>query len=370
MDLITLSTLLNGTLTMPSGLWESIIGAVYGWIGDYGFTIFLIAIVLKLIMFPLDYFQRKSSMVNMAQQKSLAPQLQKLKEKCGDDKNLYNQKQIELYKKEGVSLFGSCGVMIVYMAVTLLLFVTFFSSMGNIANSVTVQQYQQIQVAYESVEAQGETESSEEYNARIEIAVLDAYDNCNISWLWVQNIWRSDTIISPVASFETYESTAKLDLTDEELVQAETEYDNIMNIVKENIRSNNGYYVLIVLVGVISYFSAKFSMKVSLKRKEKSEKVEKGRILSAKGDVENPQTLDTNKMMGVMQYVLPILMVVIAFSYNAAFAIYMVATSLGALISNVIINRIIGDIDVDELKKKKKELTTKKVVLPDYARRM
>ena len=90
---------------MPGGVWESIIGWLNSFIGSFGFTIILIAIILKTLMLPLDYYQRKATLKNSAQQARIAPQMQKLKEKFGHDRNLLNQKQAELYKRENVNIY-------------------------------------------------------------------------------------------------------------------------------------------------------------------------------------------------------------------------------------------------------------------------
>ena len=81
--MVSLINLLSSTLQIPQGLgvWEDIIRWFYGFIGDYGFTIIIIAVLLKVIMLPLDYFQRKSTAKMQANQARIQPQLQKLQEK-------------------------------------------------------------------------------------------------------------------------------------------------------------------------------------------------------------------------------------------------------------------------------------------------
>jgi YidC/Oxa1 family membrane protein insertase len=86
--------LASGELTMPSGFWESIIGWFYNFIGDYGFTILIISVLIKLLLLPIEFFQRKSTIRSTQIQQKIAPQMQKIQEKYGNDRNMLNQKQM------------------------------------------------------------------------------------------------------------------------------------------------------------------------------------------------------------------------------------------------------------------------------------
>lgn len=83
-------------------------GYVFEWLYDfttnYALTLFLFALVVKVILLPLSAKQKKTSMKTSR----LAPQLKELERECGDDKTKYQQEMMALYKEEGVSMTGGC----------------------------------------------------------------------------------------------------------------------------------------------------------------------------------------------------------------------------------------------------------------------
>ena len=89
-----------------------IINTPFGWImdllyrltTDYGLTLILFAIIVKLVMMPISA-KGKRSMMKMSR---ITPELQKLQDKYKDDTVKQQQEIQELYKREGVSMFGGC----------------------------------------------------------------------------------------------------------------------------------------------------------------------------------------------------------------------------------------------------------------------
>lgn len=367
--MVSLINLLSAQLEIPAGLgvWEDIIKWFYSWIGDYGFTIILIGIAVKLLMLPLDYFQRKSTAKTTAQQEKIAPQLAKLKEKYANDKNTLNQKTMELYKRENVGMFGSCGIMILYLFVTCFVFFTLFAGMNNISSNVVKSQYEALEKAYDSVSV-----TEVDYVAKQEQAVFEKYQEIKTSWLWIENIWRPDTTASPIASFESYANSINLkNGTDEEKAIYEAEkakYDAVMDPLREKVRSSNGYFILIILAAVVSFLSVSLGQAAVKDKKKKEEKpADEGRILSAKGEKENPQPKASGAAATkVMKWVLPIVMVLITLGYSAAFALYIVTTSAFGALANYIFNLILRNKKDDLVKPSgKAKVEVKK---PDYVR--
>ena len=75
-----------------------------GVIGNMGWSIIGLTLIIKAILFPLAY----KSYVSMAKMKELQPQMAKLKEKAGDDKQKLQQEMMQLYKKEKVNPASGC----------------------------------------------------------------------------------------------------------------------------------------------------------------------------------------------------------------------------------------------------------------------
>ena len=75
-----------------------------GLIGNMGFSIIALTIVIKAALLPLAY----KSYVSMAKMKTLQPEMEALKERCGDDKQRMQKEMMALYKKEKVNPAAGC----------------------------------------------------------------------------------------------------------------------------------------------------------------------------------------------------------------------------------------------------------------------
>lgn len=107
-----------GWLTMIAKPVHWFMGVLHGFIGNWGWTIIALTILMKLVFFPLTAASYKS----MAKMKALAPRLKDLQEKFGDDKMKLNQATMELYKTEKVNPAGGCLPMLVQMPVFIALY--------------------------------------------------------------------------------------------------------------------------------------------------------------------------------------------------------------------------------------------------------
>ena len=73
-------------------------------IGNMGLAIIVLTLGIKAILFPLAY----KSYVSMARMKELQPEMEKLKEKAGDDRQKLQTGMMELYKKNKVNPAAGC----------------------------------------------------------------------------------------------------------------------------------------------------------------------------------------------------------------------------------------------------------------------
>ena len=73
-------------------------------IGNMGWAIIGLTLILKIIVLPLAY----KSYASMAKMKELQPEMEKLKEAAGDDRQKMQQSMMELYKKEKVNPAAGC----------------------------------------------------------------------------------------------------------------------------------------------------------------------------------------------------------------------------------------------------------------------
>ena len=74
------------------------------YIGNWGWTIVILTILIKLILYPLSY----KGMVSMQKLKDLAPKMKEIQAKYKDDKQKQSAHMMELYKKHGANPMGGC----------------------------------------------------------------------------------------------------------------------------------------------------------------------------------------------------------------------------------------------------------------------
>lgn len=86
---------------------------IYKYIGNYFISIFLFTLLIRAATFPLSLKSQKAN----AERARLAPRLERLQKKYAQDKQKLQQKQMELYEKEGVSMTGGCLPMVIQMIV-------------------------------------------------------------------------------------------------------------------------------------------------------------------------------------------------------------------------------------------------------------
>lgn len=91
---------------------------IYNYIGNWGLSIILITLVIRLIMYPLT----KAQYTSMAKIRMLQPKLVLIQEEYKYDKYQYHQKTIELYRSEKVNPLGGCLPLFIQMPIFLALY--------------------------------------------------------------------------------------------------------------------------------------------------------------------------------------------------------------------------------------------------------
>jgi len=87
-------------------------------VGNWGWAIVLLTLIIKTIFFPLQAASYKS----MARMKAVGPRLQQLKERYGDDRQKMNAAMMELYKNEKINPLGGCLPILVQIPVFISLY--------------------------------------------------------------------------------------------------------------------------------------------------------------------------------------------------------------------------------------------------------
>lgn len=104
-----------GILAKPLGF---LLSWLYGLIGNYGIALIIVTVIVKLCLYPVYAKSIKSTM----KMTEVQPKIQEIQQKYAKDRELMNEKLTELYKDEGVSMYGGCLPMVVQMIVIMGLF--------------------------------------------------------------------------------------------------------------------------------------------------------------------------------------------------------------------------------------------------------
>lgn len=91
---------------------------IHGVVGNWGWSIILLTIIIKLLFYPLNAKAGRS----MAQMKVLTPKMEKLKELYGDDRQKLNTAMMELYRTEKINPLGGCLPIVVQIPVFIALY--------------------------------------------------------------------------------------------------------------------------------------------------------------------------------------------------------------------------------------------------------
>ena len=376
---------LLGAGAWPDGnFWASLIKLFD--VGSYAWTIILFTVILKLVLSPLDFLQRYYTNKTTRAQAKLQPELQKLQKRYGQNQTLLAQKQNELYQKNNVGMKGSCIVMLIYMVVTLTVFMTLYSSLGTISNYKINAQFEELQSTYhQSYDVEYEQEYLEnylqinidDYNAQddkenfvkakedVKVAefkqtlteeeaiakfeseksailktaeqngqelVFKRYDQIKDSWLWIKNIWRADNpTVKQILNYSDFKSATKTTVL-------ETEYNAVMGKLLSDPQTDsaNGYYILSAIVVLVSFVSQLITRKMS------QPKTKDGEVVATPGAGK------------IMMFVMPLIMMFFTLSSSAMFAIYIITNSLIATILTPVTTIVCNKIE-DKKEKDKKD---------------
>lgn len=109
-----MSTLI-GFVAKPLGI---LLSGIYGLIGDYGLTLIIFTLIVRLCLFPLYANQMKHT----AKMGNVQPKMQEIQKKYANDKEEMNKKMMELYQEENFNPMRGCLPMLIQFPIIIGLF--------------------------------------------------------------------------------------------------------------------------------------------------------------------------------------------------------------------------------------------------------
>lgn len=101
-----------------------LLNQLHNLIGNWGWSIIALTIIVKAVLFPLT----NASYRSMAKMRAVAPKLQAIKEKYGDDRMAQQQAMMQMYKDEKINPLGGCLPMLLQIPVFIGLYWALFAS--------------------------------------------------------------------------------------------------------------------------------------------------------------------------------------------------------------------------------------------------
>ena len=197
---------------------ESLISAVV----DVGLGIIIFTLILKLITLPLDIFSRASMKKNALKMEMMRDDLEKLQKQYANNKQLYQQKMMALYKKNGYSALMPCLPTIV----SLVFFIIVIGAFSSYSRKADFEVFRKMQTAYD------QTIVREADNGDYFVAVNIGSEE-NPEWEYYVNV---DNAVRNSSSLVSYFDLTGIDYTK---VDAKANVNNY--VLKANYDSTNGY---------------------------------------------------------------------------------------------------------------------------------
>lgn len=342
--------------------------ALGGGVASFGWTVVLFTVILRLILSPLDIWQKVISRRNNKAMERMKPQLEALQARYADDKQRLQQEQMALYKKEKYSTMGMCLPTIV----TFVVFFVVFAGFRQMVGYQFAKDYKECVKAYntsiaEQIEANKDADYIDdngdgkwdiddikktqegkdfytEAQKNAQQAVYNVYyseDQVTIrSFLWIKNIFVSDNWAQAVPDFATV--TGQKGMATSKLTGITIdEYNDVMAKVLGTGGYGkdgkwNGLLILPILSIALSFLSTK------LLSGSQAQPPAPPQDAQGEGAEKAKSQQQTMKMM---QYVMPIMMGVFALFYSGAFALYMFTSSLCAILFQLTFNLIAKLVD-------------------------
>lgn len=171
---------LIGSLGSVSYKYAWLLGVIESFIGivaDVGLGIILFTLVLKLITLPLDIFSRASMKKNALKMEMMRDDLEKLQKQYANNKQLYQQKMMALYKKNGYSALMPCLPTII----SLVFFIIVIGAFSSYSRKADFEVFKKMATAYDeeivSLEGNGivnaGTEENKEYYVNLDAALRE-----------------------------------------------------------------------------------------------------------------------------------------------------------------------------------------------------
>lgn len=323
----------------------TVIGKLIQWMhgifGNFGLTVIVFTVALKLCMLPLDYWQRVAMRKSSAKMQAVQPLVDEIDKHYASNPQRAQAEKQKIYKQQSISTLASC----LPMVVTMMVFIFMFNGLTNYATFKNITNYDELYTyynesydeIYDNAIANGMTASEANVEAVTIASEGGEYDgetyggiavyyteNIKESFLWIDSVWQPDTWTTIMPDYADFTGTVTLSGTAPEATY---------NLIREQVlttasRSSSGSWNGLMILPLCSVALSFLSIFVSQKLEKKKDQPDAAAA--------NPQQAMSQKSMMIM---MPLMMAFFGFMYTGAFAIYMVCNYTISILSTIALKK-------------------------------
>ena len=279
-------------MELIANLFGYVLNFIYEIIGNYGWSIILFTILIRLLLLPLTYKQQ----ITMKKSAALQEKLKTIQFKYRNNPEMLNKETMDLYKREKMNPMSGCLSGIIQILI-------FLSVFYLVSSPLT-------------------------YMKKMDSEVVNGY---------ISEYIKSEESTATRSAYQ------QINLIREKGNEIEEIYINMdfmgldLSLVPSAALSNPAVYIIPVLYVISSIISMKLSTNMTKKNSKKQEIV-----VDENGEVEERSEIDTvEKMNKNMLYIMPIMSVVISMIAPLGLALYWLANNILTIIERVVIEKIL-----------------------------
>lgn len=299
-----------------SELFGYVLNWLYDLVNNYGVAIIIFSILLRVILIPITIMQQKTMKKSAALQEKMA----EIQKKYKNNPEKLNQETIALYQNEKMSPFSGCLTSILQLVIILSVF-------WLVSQPLTYMKRINPEVIETYMNEMKESEFNQS-NSYVQISLLD----------YAETKYQE---ISTELEKENVENREELEKKREEYNQLRINMNFLgIDLSKVPTQSLNDWkvYIIPVLYVLTSFASIKLTTATQNKNKKKKAEVV---VNDGEPKEEEPDPMEQMQAMNKsMNYMLPVMSVMIAIIAPLGLALYWLMSNILMIIERLVINKI------------------------------
>ena len=311
---------------------------IYQLMPSYFVALLLFTLLVRLVLFPLSIKNQK----NTADRARLAPRLERIQKKYGQDRQKLMEKQQALYEKEGVKMTGGCLPMLVQMLVLFSVIAVIYKPLTYMQRIPESQINACIEVAVESLDESGK--GNKELISQLE------NEKSYYRELYLFNFINAnhDAMVDKLEKECKLPKTEAINVVDT-MKKTGEEFSifgiSLLEVPKDYGIKPNWLWLIVLASGLSSFATSMLSMKYS------------------KASMPQDQQQMAGCSNSMMMYMMPAMSLVFSFTVPSGVAVYWTFSNLLAMVQTVALNsmynpakiRAQAEAEYAERRRKKKE---------------